>query len=171
METSPNRCLQELRRLLDESGAAYEVLEHPLAFTAQRVADVEHVPGHAFVKSVIVFIDGRPALLALPAPHEVDLAALASALGARDVRLATEREFGPLFPNCEVGAMPPFPGPSRLPVYLDEALLAPREVVFEAGSHTQSLRMATADYVRVVQPRVLSFAREPAGRAPRSKRS
>jgi Ala-tRNA(Pro) deacylase len=164
-----NRCLEELRRRFNEAGIQYEVLDHPLAFTAQHVADVEDVPGHVFVKSVIVFVDNRPILLALPAPHVVDFDALCRELGAISARLATEGELAPLFPDCEVGAMPPFPGPSGLPVYVDRSLLGTREVVFEAGSYTESVRMGTRDYVRLAAARVLDFAREPAGVEPSSK--
>ncbi len=163
-----NRCLEALCRQFDESGVQYEILQHPLAFTAQRVADVEHVPGHIFAKSVIVLADGRQCLLALPAPHVVDFDLLCRELGAKAARLATEPEFVGLFPDCDVGAMPPFPGPSGLAVCLDKALLDYREIVFEAGSHTETVRMRTEDYVALVKPRVLAFAREPVGEAQRS---
>jgi len=164
-----NRCLDELRRQFEEAGVKYQVVDHPLAYTAQRVADLEDVPGHSFAKSVVVFVDDRPSLLALPAPHVVDFDALCRELNARHARLAAEAEFGGLFPDCDVGAMPPFPGPAALPVYLDRAILEQPEIVFEAGSHTQSVRMRTEEYVAVARPRVLSFARESVGEPPRSR--
>jgi Ala-tRNA(Pro) deacylase len=164
-----NSCLEELSRRFDQAGVAYRVEKHPYAVTAQRVADLEHVPGHVFAKSVIVWADGRFVLLALPAPHVVDLGAVQAQLGVEAVRLATEAEFGPLFPGCDLGAMPPLPGPFGLDVYLDKALLGHPEIVFEAGSHVEAVRMRTEDYVWVVQPRILSFGREPAGSEPRSK--
>jgi Ala-tRNA(Pro) deacylase len=170
-EAVMNECLESLRHTLDEEGIWYEVIEHPEAVTAQRVADVEDVPGHTFVKSVVVFVDDKPYLLALPAPHVVDFEALRKDLDASGARLATEDEFSPLFPDCEVGAMPPFAGPNGLPVLMDRDLRDNREIVFEAGSHTESIRMATDDYVKLANPRLLSFAREPAGSEPASKRS
>lgn len=166
-----NECLESLRHTLDEDRVWYEVMEHPEAVTAQRVADVEDVPGHTFVKSVVVLVDDEPYLLALPAPHVVDFEALLKDLKASSARLATEDEFGPLFPDCEVGAMPPFPGPNGLPVLMDRDLRDNTQIVFEAGSHTKSVRMGTDDYVRLANPRLLSFAREPAGSEPVSKRN
>jgi Ala-tRNA(Pro) deacylase len=164
-----NSCLDKLRHQFDEARIQYKVLEHPFAFTAQHVAEIEDVPGHIFVKSVIAFVDGEPCLLAVPAPHVVDFAALRRELGAQSARLATEAEFAPLFPDCEIGAMPPFPGPSGLTVYADRELLTHSEIIFEAGSHTESIRMRADDYVRLAGPRVLSFAREPVGSEPKSK--
>jgi Ala-tRNA(Pro) deacylase len=154
---------------MDGAGIQYEVIEHLEAITAQRVADVEDVPGHIFVKSVVALVDNRPHLLALPAPHVVDFETLRRDLGAESARLATEAEFGPLFPDCEVGAMPPFPGPKGVPVLMDRDLIDNPQIVFEAGSHTESIRMRTDDYVKLARPRLLSFAREPAGSEPGSK--
>lgn len=164
-----NNCLQELQHKLDQAGINYIVQEHPYAVTAQHVADMAHVPGHMFAKSVIVHADGRFILVALPAPHVVDLTALKQELGLQAVRLATEGEIEPLFPDCELGAMPPFPGPNGLEVYLDKGLLGHPEIVFEAGSHSEAIRMRTEDYVWLLQPRVVNVGREPPGSEPRSK--
>jgi Ala-tRNA(Pro) deacylase len=164
-----NSCLEELRRRFDEASIEYRVEKHPYAITAQHIADLEHVPGHMLAKSVIVSADDRFVLLALPAPHVVDLRALKEELGLKSIRLATEAEFGPLFPDCELGAMPPFPGPLGLEVYLDKGLLGHPEIVFEAGSHAEAVLMRTEDYVWLVQPRILSFGREAVGSKLRSK--
>jgi Ala-tRNA(Pro) deacylase len=164
-----NTCLEELTHRLEEARVPYRIEKHPYALTAQHVADVEHVPGHIFAKTVVVKAEGRFILLALPAPHVVDFRALEDAPGLEGVRLATEAEFGPLFPDCELGAMPPFPGPNGLDVYLDKGLLGHPEIVFEAGSHSEAVCMRTEDYVWLVQPRILSFARERVGSEPRSK--
>jgi Ala-tRNA(Pro) deacylase len=154
---------------LEEGRVPYRIEKHPYALTAQHVADVEHVPGHVFAKTVVVEADGRFILLALPAPHLVDFRVLEDALGLKGARLATEAEFGPMFPDCELGAMPPFPGAHGLDIYLDKGLLGHPEIVFEAGSHWEAIRMRTEDYVRLVQPRILSFGRERVGSEPSSK--
>ena len=164
-----NTCLEELMRRFKEARVPYQIEKHPYALTAQHVADLEHVPGHIFAKCVIVTADDRFILVALPAPHVVDLHALGDALGLKGIRLATEAEFGPLFPDCEVGSMPPFPGPHGLEVCLDKSLLGHPEIVFEAGSHSEAVRMRTEDYVWLVQPRILSFGREPVGGEPKFK--
>jgi Ala-tRNA(Pro) deacylase len=157
-----NPCLEKLRDLFARHGAHYELVAHPLAFTAQQAAEAAHVPGHEFCKSVVAYIDGHPALLVLPAPHIVSMAAVREALEVLDVRLATEAELAALFPDCDVGAQPPFPGEARLPVYIDKLLLDAAHVVFEAGLHTQALMMPLNDYMKVAAPKVLDFAREPA---------
>ncbi len=156
-----NACLQALRKSFDEAGIEYEVVEHAVAFAAQRIAATEHIPGHQFAKSVVVMADEKPALVVLPAPLYIDFEALKGSLGAKDVRLARESEFSALFPECEVGAMPPFPGENRVPIYLDVSMLTSPRIVFEAGSHTETVGMKTDDYMRLASPQVIEFAREP----------
>jgi Ala-tRNA(Pro) deacylase len=163
-----NRCLSDLVKRFDDARVHYRVEQHPYAVTAQEVADLEHVPGHAFAKSVVVQIGGNYVLLVLQAPHVVDLGALEDALLADEARLATEEEFAPLFLDCEVGTMPPFGRPG-IELYLDKGLIGRPEIVFEAGSHHEAVRMRTEDYVWLAQPKVLSFAREPIQPEPRNK--
>lgn len=158
-----NPCLEKLRDLFARHDAHYELITHPLAFTAQRAAEAAHVRGHEFCKSVVVYVDERPAMLVLQAPHIVSLEAVRAELGAKDIRLATEGELAELFPECDVGAHPPFPGDRHLPVYVDTGLAETKEVLFEAGVHTQAVLMPTADYLRLVSPRVFDFGREPSG--------
>lgn len=155
-----NSCLESLRSQFLEAGIQFEFDEHRFAFRAQNVAEAERVPGHIFAKSVVVVVDGLPSLLVLPAPHIVDIGVLRQQLGA-DVRIASEDEFEPLFPDCEVGAMPPFPGATGLPIFIDPGLLGHSEIVFEAGSHTTCVKMRTEDYLRLAKPQLLDFAREP----------
>jgi Ala-tRNA(Pro) deacylase len=157
-----NPCLEKLRDLFARHGAHYELVMHPLAYTAQQAAEAAHVPGHEFCKSVVVYVDDSPAMLVLPAPHIVSLEAVRSELGARHVRLATEPELADLFPDCDVGSQPPFPGEHHLPVYVDKGILDSKQVLFEAGLHTQAVLMPTADYLKVASPKILDFAREPA---------
>ena len=164
-----NRCLKELVAYFKEAGVAYRVEQHPYAITAQEVADLQHVPGHSFAKSVVAVADGRLVLLVLQAPHVIDFGAVEDALLVDEARLATEAEFEPLFPGCELGAMPPFTGKSGFDLYMDKGLIGRPEVVFEAGSHFETVRMRTEDYVWLAQPRVLCFAREPLPPEPPSK--
>src|SRR3990172_7193008 len=101
-------CKERLEAYLRENKVPFQVVHHPLAYTAQEVAAAEHVPGKMLAKVVMVFADGKLVMLALPAPYRVDLSKAAAALGAREARLAHEEEFAAAFPDCEVGAMPPF---------------------------------------------------------------
>jgi len=147
----------KLREFLDASGVAYEVRSHLQAFTAQEVAAAQHVPGREMAKVVIVRA-GREFLMAvLPAPQRVDLGQLGAAAGKPDLHLATEAEFAGLFPACEAGAMPPFGNLYGLPVWVDQALSRDKDISFNAGTHEQTVRMAYADFARLVQPRVASF--------------
>jgi Ala-tRNA(Pro) deacylase len=146
---------------LSEHDVPYETQQHPEAFTAQQIAESEHVPGRFVAKAVVVVADGQKALLVLPAPHHVNLARATHALGAADVRLAHEDEFAANFPDCELGAIPPFGNLYGLPVYVDRSLTADDHIVFPAGSHTTTLTVDYADFARLVEPVVLDFATAP----------
>ncbi|MBI3977485.1 MAG: YbaK/EbsC family protein [Chloroflexi bacterium] len=151
-------CKEKLESFLRENRTPFELQHHPRAYTAQDVASSEHLPGKLMVKVVMVFADGRATMLALPASYRVDLAKAASALGAREVRLAHEEEFVALFPDCEVGAMPPFGNLYGLPVYVDKALVEDASIVFQAGTHTDTIRLKYADFERLARPTVADFA-------------
>ena len=155
-----NECLQRLRAELDKADLKYEVVTHPVGYTAQHEAAAAHVPGHSYAKSVVVFADGKPIQLVLPAPHHIDLRAVHSHLGAANVSLANEEALMRLFPDSEPGAMPPIPSKEGVPVYLDSALATTQRIVFDAGSHTDSLSMSTPDYLRFVDPPIFEFGTE-----------
>src|SRR5574341_670347 len=101
-------CRERLERYFRENGVKYEVQSHPEVYTAQEVAAVEHIPGRSMAKVVMAMVDGTLTALVLPAPSRVDIPKVKAALGAKDARLAREQEFSTVFPDCEVGAMPPF---------------------------------------------------------------
>ncbi len=146
--------LTTLKQYLDTEAVPYEVLTHAPAYTAQEVAAAQHVAGRELAKVVIARADGAFVMAVLPAPRRLDLQKLGAALGARDVRLATEPEFAALFPQCDPGAMPPFGNLYGLPVVVDASLAADETVVFQAGTHTETVRMRYDDFVSLVRPRV-----------------
>ena len=152
-------CKERLENHLRENGVSFEVQHHPRVITAQEVAATEHVPGKMLAKVVMVLADGRMIMLALPAPYEVDLQKVGEVLGAREVRLAEEEEFADAFPDCEVGAMPPFGNLYDLPVYVEEALAEDETIFFRAGTHTDTMSVRYADFERLVEPTVAEFAR------------
>jgi Ala-tRNA(Pro) deacylase len=154
-------CLERLTTYLREHRAPYQVQQHPAAFTAQEVAASEHVPGRFVAKAVVVLADAQKALLVLPATHQVNLVQAAQVLGAAEVRLAHEDEFAANFPDCEVGAVPPFGNLYGLPVYVDRSLTADDQIIFPAGTHTTTLSVAYPDFARLVQPVLLDFASAP----------
>ena len=153
---------QRLRDLLDQRGVRYTVVTHSPAYTAQELAQSMHTPGREVAKVVIVKHAGKLALAVLPAQARVDLERLGAALHG-EVELASERKFAAAFPDCELGAMPPFGGLYGLITWVDESLTRDQEIVFNAGTHADAFRMSFEDYRRLAAPIVLWFASEPAG--------
>ncbi len=152
-------CRQRLETYLRDNGVPYQVQHHPIAYSAQAVAQSEHVSGKLIAKVVIVQADGKLAMLVLPAPDHVDLGKVGRLLLAAEVRLARESEFAPTFPDCEVGAEPPFGNLYGLPVYVDRTLTEDETIVFRAGTHTDTMSLRYADFERLVEPCVADFAR------------
>jgi Ala-tRNA(Pro) deacylase len=149
---------ERLEAYLREHQVPYQEQQHARAFTAQDVAATEHIPGKLVVKVVIAFADGKMVMLALPASYRVDFARAGEALGAREVRLASEAELHAAFPDCEVGAMPPFGNLYQLPVYVDRHLAEDETIVFPVGTHTETMRLRYTDFARLVNPTVVEFA-------------
>ena len=152
-------CRDRLEEYLRENRVPFETQHHPRAVTAQEVAATEHVPGKMLAKTVMVLADGQMAMLALPAPYQVDLEKAAVALGANEARLAEEEEFEDTFPDCEVGAMPPFGNLYGVPVCVEESLTEDETIVFRSGTHTDTMSVSYADFERLVEPTVAEFAR------------
>jgi Ala-tRNA(Pro) deacylase len=155
MESVP--ILTKLREYLDKQKVPYEVLAHRQAFTAQEVAEAQHVHGAELAKVVMLRSGPQFVMAVLPAPQRIDLDRARAAVGKSDLVLATEAEFAGLFPQCEAGAMPPFGNLYGLPVFVDQTLARDETIVFNAGTHTQTVKMKYADFTRLVQPKVCSF--------------
>lgn len=146
-----------LKNILDSQKIKYASLQHSPAYTAREVAASSHVCSRDFAKTVIVYLEGEPAMLVMPADRKVLLSELREMLEPQRVRLATESEFKALFPDCETGAMPPFGNLYGMEVYVAPSLAAEPEIAFNAGTHTEVIKMAYEDFERLVQPKVLSF--------------
>jgi Ala-tRNA(Pro) deacylase len=148
-----------LRGLLDENQIPYSVMTHTTAHTAQGAAATMQISGKELAKTVVLWAGEEMILAVLPAPNHVRLDKLGAEVG-KSLRLATEQEFGSLFPDCELGAMPPFGSLYNLPAYVDESLAADEAIIFNAGTHRDAIRMRYDDFVRVAKPRVCSFAQK-----------
>jgi Ala-tRNA(Pro) deacylase len=146
-----------LKTYLDENKVHYTLMSHSPAYTAQAAAATMHVPGKELAKSVVVTAGDQHALAVLPASFHVNLKKLGELLG-KSARLASEQEFISLFQDCELGAMPPFGQLYKLPVFVDRSLEADEEIVFNAGTHRDAIRMKYADFKRLVSPKVADFA-------------
>jgi Ala-tRNA(Pro) deacylase len=147
--------VQQLKEFLDSRGVKYVSIKHSLAYTAQEVAASAHVSGKEMVKTLVVKLDGKQAIVALPASEKADLHQIAEAAGAKQAELATEAEFGSRFPGCDVGAMPPFGQLYGMDTYVTESLTRDREIAFNAGTHTEVIRMAYDDFERLAAPKVI----------------
>lgn len=150
--------VRKLREFLDAHGVKYVTISHSRAFTAMEIAASAHVSGKVLAKTVMVKLDGTMAMAVLPAHCRVDLEKLRVAAGAREADLATEAEFKDRFPDCEVGAMPPFGNLYEVKVFAAAELAADDEIAFNAGSHTELIRVPYRDYDRLVRPVVASFS-------------
>ncbi|MBC8424054.1 YbaK/EbsC family protein [bacterium] len=147
----------KLLTYLDEHGISYERITHPQAYSAQETADRARVPGREFAKTVMIRLDGVMAMAVLPAPEKVNFTLLQQAAGAETISLATETDFHAIFPDCDLGAMPPFGNVYDLEVYVSGSMSDAPRIVFPAGTHTELVSMSYADFERLVQPRVARF--------------
>lgn len=148
---------QKLRDYLDNHAVTYQVETHERTPDASRTAQAAKVPGREFAKTVIVKADGKLHMAVLPSTDQVHLDELKKALGAREVSLAEEGEIGSVFPDCELGAMPPFGNLYDMDVFVNEHLREDEHIVFNAGSHDEVIRMSYMDYDKLVNPQVLHF--------------
>lgn len=146
--------VRRLKEFLDAQKIKYVVISHSPAYTAMEVAQSAHIPGKDLAKVVIVVLDGRTCMAVMPAIRKLDLERLRQSANASEARLATEDEFRKLFPECETGAMPPFGNLYGMEVYVSSQLSEDHEIAFNAGSHTEIIKLSYHDYARLVQPKV-----------------
>ncbi len=144
--------VRKLKNFLDERGIKYVTVVHSASFTAQEIAASAHIRGKELAKTVMIIADGKMAMAVVPATCRVDFDLLKKSIGARKVELASEAEFKDLFPDCEVGAMPPFGNLYGMDVYVDRRLSEDRTIAFNAGSHTELIKVPYADYLSLVKP-------------------
>ena len=149
---------KRLKDYLEKNQVSYQAGYHQEVYTAQEIAAVQRVPGKEMAKVVMVKADGKMVMLVLPASYQVDMKKLKAALQCKKVGMAKEKEFEELFPDCEIGAMPPFGNLYNLDVLVDKVLTEDASIVFQAGSHVETLRIKYSDYVRLVNPKVGDFS-------------
>ena len=150
-----------LKSRLDREHVHYDILAHAHTDRARAVAETLHLPEQSMAKVVIVKVKERFVTMVLPATTKVDFQRLRGIFGTHRVRLATEGELARLFPDCEVGAMPPLGTLYGLPVYVDRSLIGDEDILFEAGTHSEAIRMRYWDFAALVFPTVAEFNRTP----------
>ena len=151
--------LSRILEYLDRSGMKYSHHAHPQAYTAREVASAEHVPAREMAKTVVFVEDEGYSMAVLGADCAVDMQELRAVLGQPRLRLATEKELAELFPECELGAMPPFGNLFRMAVYVDSRLAGEEMIEFNAGTHRDVVRLRFRDYEALVRPFIVNFAR------------
>lgn len=148
---------EKIKNYLDRNNIPYNILTHPLAYSAHMTAHSAHIPGRNVAKTVIVKVNGQFTMIVVTANQKVNLHLLKNIFKTTDVELAHESDFMNCFPDCELGAMPPFGFLYGMQEIVSEELTKDDEIVFNAGTHTELIRMKYEDFVNLVKPRVLNF--------------
>jgi Ala-tRNA(Pro) deacylase len=152
--------VQRLKDFLDKNDIQYILISHSRAYTAAAIGAITHIPGKVIAKTVMVKLDGKLAMVVVPGSRHVNMATLKTTLGVNLALLVTEPEFAEAFPDCEVGAMPPFGSLYGLSVYVDETLTRDEEIAFNAGSHRELMRMRYEDFERLENPTVIDVVKK-----------
>ena len=147
-----------VQQFLSESGVAFEVLQHHPTYDAQRLAQAVDVRGDLVAKTVLLRVDGAMVLAVLPATHLIDFSSIREVLDAGNVELASESDFDEWFPDCEVGALPPFGCQYGMTTIVDETLTRDEQIIFEGNSHDEAICMTFEDYCQLEGPLVGQFA-------------
>ena len=150
--------VKKLKAYLDETNVRYLTIRHSSAYTSQEIAASAHVSGKEFAKTVMIKINGEMAMAVLPASYHIDFDSLKEIFGTKNVSLAGESEFKDIFPDCELGAMPPFGNLYGMETYVAESLTKNKEIAFNAGSHTELIRLNYEDFTRIVKPKIFKFS-------------
>ncbi len=149
---------KKLKQFLDENKIEYITITHSEAYTAQQIAAFSHTPGKEMAKTVVVKLDDKLAMAVLPASYQIDFDLLKKTSGAKKAFLVPEDDFRDLFPDCELGAMPPFGNLYDMEVYATESLSEDEEIAFNAGTHTELIRMSYKDFEKLVKPKTIRFS-------------
>ena len=147
-----------LTNLLCDNHVDYVTIPHKLVYTAQETAASAHIPGIEFAKTVIVKVDGKLSMAVLPAQYKIHLGLLKQVTGAKHVEIASEDDFRGLFPGCDTGAMPPVGKLYGMDVYVEDSMLNDEEIAFNAGSHTELIKISYRDFMELVEPTIARFS-------------
>ncbi|GHO50917.1 aminoacyl-tRNA deacylase [Ktedonospora formicarum] len=152
------QCKEKLETYLQQNHVPFQEQQHERAGSAQQVAQAEHLSSEKMAKVVVIYVDGKMMELALPASSQANLEKVRASLGAKEVLLADEEDLAMAFPDCEIGAMPPFGNLYGLPVYVEKRLANEDAITFSAGTHTDTISMKYIDFANLVHPHMLDFA-------------
>jgi len=148
---------RKVKEYLDQAGIKYEIMEHDTVYTAQEVAAVTHVSGEELAKTVIINADGKIMMAVMPSTRKIDFELLKKNLGAKNITLTKEQDFSPLFPDCEIGAMPPLGKLYKMEMIVDQSLAEDTQIVFNAGTHHDIIKISYADFEKLEQPKLANI--------------
>ncbi len=148
---------EKIKKFLDSNNIDYSTINHPVAYSAQMVAHSAHIPGKEIAKTVIVKVNGKMTMVVTTANQKVNMSMLKNIFSSKDIELARESEFINKFPDCEPGAMPPFGCIYNMDEIVSEELTKDDEIVFNAGTHTELIKMKFSDFEKLTKPRILNF--------------
>ena len=147
--------VKKLKDFLDSNQIKYRSIRHSPAYTAQEIAASAHISGKMIAKTVMIKVDGKMAMAVLPAENQVHFDFIQRALKTQAIKLAGEQEFKDMFPDCEVGAMPPFGNLYGMDVYVSETLAEDEEIAFNAGTHRELIMLSYNDFYQLAKPRII----------------
>jgi len=150
--------IKKLKDFLDSHKVKYVTIKHSIAYTTQEIAASAHIPGKEMAKTVIIKVDGKMTMAVLPASNKIDFALFKKNIRAKDIQLANEQEFEYTFPQCDVGAMPPFGNLYDMDVFVAKSLTEDEEITFNAGSYSELMKVAYKDFERLVNPKIVKFS-------------
>lgn len=148
-------CGEKVIAYLREHNIKYKSIFHRPAFTAQHTAEVSHISGKLFAKPVLIKVDGRIKMIVVPANYKINFKSLKESFSALDVELVSESEMSEIFSDCEVGAIPPFGNLYGMHVFVSNELAEDSEIYFNAGTHTDLIKMFYKDYEELIHPSVI----------------
>lgn len=148
---------KQLKEFLDNHHVKYLSIDHSPSYTAQEIAAAAHISGKILAKTVIVKAGSQFYMVVIPATDHINFSELKEWTGSTEVDLAKESEFKSKFPECEVGAQPPFGNLYGMPVLISSSLISQSDIAFNAGSHSELVKMSYEDFARLVQPKVITM--------------
>lgn len=145
--------------LLRGADVAFRQVEHGPTRTSEESAAARGEPLAIGGKTLLLKVDGRFELFVLSAARRMVSSRARKAVGARRSRFATEDELLAMT-GLVPGTVPPFGEPILpFPLHADRSVLENENIAFNAASPTESIVMATADWLRLARPRLHDYAR------------
>lgn len=151
--------LEQIKELLQSNSIEFRELHHEPTQTSQESADIRGEDLSTGGKALVLKIDDSFKLLVLSAARKLNSSAVKKYFGAKKVRFADKEELMELT-GLLPGAVPPFGEPILpLELFVDTSIAENEIIAFNAGSHTDSIIMSAADYLKIANPTIFTFSK------------